>query len=156
MTTTRFGDPDRELLGTFGNPDYADAFRVPAVAGVPAIDWARACLASGSATSQRLFGGLVWGGALGFDLRPANEPGTLVGWTITTDLPSELVMDTDGARMAGRIVFVATDAWVTWTTMIRYHGLAAGPVWSVCGPVHRLLAERLLGAARRRFLRRAS
>lgn len=124
--------------------DYADCFRVP---GLPdercARDWAGAALA-GAEVGGGVFSGLVWGGVLGFDLAPRATPDTVAGWRVVEDGRQRLVLDVDGSRMAGRMVFTAGRDEVTWTTMLRFQGRSGRRIWQVAGPVHRVLAPRCL------------
>ena len=147
----RIGLPADERAGFAA--DYGDTFRVAAVPGVAAREWARASL-RGAEVGNRLFPRLVWHGALGFDLAARSVPQTMVGWHVTTDEPDRFVLDTDGRLMAGRLVFVTTDETVLWTTLLRFHRPAGRRVWTVAGPVHRTLAPRLLTDAHRSLSRR--
>ncbi len=147
---------DASVRAAFGGASYADAFGVAAVPGVAPAEWARLTLAGGPSWTQRAFGELVWHRALGFDLEPRGAPGTFVGWRITTDTPSSFVIDTDGPKMRGRIVFATTGSSMIWTTMIRYHRPSAERVWSVLSPVHRAITARLLAQAHNHLLRRTT
>lgn len=126
--------------------DYADAFRIAAVRGHRASEWAQRTL-SGADRGRGLFARLVWHGLLGFELAAPGTARTLVGWRITVDEPELLVLDADGRLMVGRMVFEACDTALTWTTMLRYHGLLARGIWAAAGYAHRALTPRCLQAA---------
>ncbi|UJA19031.1 hypothetical protein HJD18_01635 [Thermoleophilia bacterium SCSIO 60948] len=133
-------------IADFG-PDYLDRFSVGAdPRDLPARDWARRSLA-GAEAANAAFGRLVWGGLLGFDL-DRGAPGTMFGWRVTGDSPDELVIDTDGSRMAGRMVFAHFEGELVWTTMLRFHGSAGRRIWGVAGNAHRFIAPRALESAK--------
>lgn len=132
--------------------DYGDAFRIAAVRGHRASDWAQRSL-SGADPARGLFGRLVWHGLLGFELAAPGTAGSLVGWRIAVDEPELFVLETDGRLMAGRMVFEACDTALTWTTMVHYHRPIAGVIWAVAGRVHRALTPRCLEAARQSLQR---
>lgn len=134
---------------------YGDAFRIGAVPGVSAREWARVSL-RGAEAANRMFARLAWHGVLGFDLASRGAAQTLVGWHITTDEPNRLVLDTDGRLMAGRIVFALADDTVTWTTLVRFHRTAGHCLWAIAGIVHRALVPRLLTNAHQSLSRRAA
>jgi hypothetical protein len=127
--------------------DYSDAFRIAAVRGHRAREWAQRSL-GGADRAHGLFRRLVWNGLLGFELAAPGTAGTLVGWRIACEEPQLLVLEADGRRMAGRIVFEASDTALTWTTMLRYHRPIARAIWAAAGYVHRALTPRCLAAAR--------
>lgn len=126
-------------------PDYWDSFAIPAVPGVPAREWARLSLRGAGGP----FGSIVWHRLLGFALTDRQTPGTLVGWRVSRDTEDEFVMDTDGTRMNGRMVFAIADGQLVWTTMLRFHGVAGERIWSAAGHAHRAIAPRALDRARR-------
>ena len=128
--------------------DYSDCFRVAAVPGVSAGEWARATLRGADGTFSRV----VWQGILGFDLT-SGAPGTWVGWPVTEDSPERFVMETGGRLMAGRMVFDVDATEVRWTTSLRYHGATGRLVWATVGAAHRWIAPRTLDGGRRRLLR---
>jgi hypothetical protein len=103
----------------------------------------------GADDANGAFSRLVWAGLLGFDLAPRGTPGTLYGWRVTTADQARFVMEADGARMAGRMVFDVEGDAVTWTTLLRFHTLPGRLVWSVAGHAHRAIAPRSLTQARR-------
>jgi hypothetical protein len=125
--------------------DYWDCFSAPA-SGAGAHEWARLSL-RGAEASGGVFSRLVWHGVLRFDLEPVATEETLAGWRITEEAPTRLVLDVDGALMAGRLVFDTAGAAMTWTTMVRYHHVLARPVWTLAAPVHRMLVPQSMSAA---------
>ena len=126
--------------------DYTDAFRVAAVAGPTASDWARRSL-RGADMANGAFRHAVWHGALGFDLAAHGTPDTFVGWQISTNLPERFVLEADGRLMRGCMAFDVSPTVVTWTTMLAFHRPAGARIWSVAAHVHRAVARELLGRA---------
>jgi hypothetical protein len=141
---TRVDVPEALAAGV----DYADCFRVAAVPGASAGDWARATLRGADGAFSRI----VWQGILGFDLT-SGAPGTFVGWPITEDSPERFVMETGGRLMAGRMVFDVDETEVRWTTSLRYDGTIGRVIWAGAGAAHRRIAPRSLEGGRRRLLR---
>jgi hypothetical protein len=132
--------------------DYGDAFRIAAVPGHRAREWAEGSL-RGADRGHGLFAGLVWHGLLGLQLAAPGTPGTLVGWQIAVDEPDLFTVEADGRLLAGRMVFQACDTAVTWTTMLHYHRPVARPIWGAAAYAHRALTPRCLDAARRSLQR---
>src|SRR5881396_2310616 len=97
---------DRDLVADF-RADYADAFCIEAAAVHPAREWAQRSLRGADAMGG-LFAGLVWHRILGLRLAAPHTPGTLVHWQISVDEPTRLVLDSEGGRTAGRMVFETT------------------------------------------------
>lgn len=136
--------PDRVLEF---EPDYVDRFAVDA--GPHELEprhLARRALA-GAAAANDAFGRLVWGALLGFEL-DRGAPGTMLGWRVSSETATELVLDTDGPRMAGRMVFARSGDELVWTTMLRFHGAAGRRIWALAGNAHRFIAPRALASAR--------
>ena len=128
--------------------DYWDGFRMANVVGARPSQWAASAL-SGAEAANRAFGGLVWHTLTGCKLAPRGASEALVGWRVTTDTPDMLVLDVDGTRTAGRMVFEHVDGDLLWTTMLRHHGRTGAMTWAVLGNAHRALAPRCLEHARR-------
>lgn len=125
--------------------DYWDCFAIPA-AGGSAEQWARLSL-RGAQTAGGLFSRLVWQGLLGFELAAQDSPRTLAGWRVTDQTPSRLMLDAEGRLMAGRMVFEASAAEATWTTMLAFHNAFGCAVWNVASHVHRALVPKSLVGA---------
>jgi hypothetical protein len=127
--------------------DYWDCFAAPACeAG--AHEWARLSL-RGAEAAGGVFSRLVWHGVLRFDLEPDAADMTMAGWRITDEAPTRLILDVDGALMAGRLVFDTAGTAATWTTMLRYHHGLAHPVWTLAGHAHRALVPQCMSRALR-------
>jgi hypothetical protein len=127
--------------------DYWDCFAI-ATTGGSAGRWARLSL-RGAESAGGIFSTLVWQGVLGFNLDAAGTPETVVGWRITEETPTRLVLDADGRLMRGRMVFEIVGPEAVWTTMVRYHHALARPVWELAAHAHRALVPRCLRGARR-------
>lgn len=145
-TATRDSDPPS--ASTEFSADYWDAFRIAGVNGVRPGKWAASAL-GGAEVANRAFGGLVWHTMMGFELAPRDATDALVGWHISTDAADKFVLDVDGSRTAGRMVFVCDGDDLLWTTMLRHHSRSGAAIWAVLGKAHRALAPRCLEHARR-------
>jgi hypothetical protein len=93
---------------------------------------------------------------LGFRLGPYSSPDHIIGWAIASSDHDEIVLTARGPLMRGRLTLRRQDGQpATLTTRLHYrHTIAAGTIWTVVGPVHRVIAPRLLKrtvASRERF-----
>lgn len=140
------GDSARARL-----PDahYADAFCVLADGPHPAEEWARRTLEAGPPGRQRLFALLAWRGALGLRLGPTGSHAHVAGWQVVDDEPGTIVVRADSWMLAACMVFDATDADATMTTLLRYDRPPARAVWTVESIAHRALAGVVLAGAAR-------
>jgi hypothetical protein len=88
---------------------------------------------------------------LRFRLGPPSSPDYLIGWPIAHSDPDELVLTTSGPLMRGELTLRRLDSRrATLTTRVHYrHKIAARTVWSVVGPLHRVVAPRLVERATR-------
>lgn len=127
--------------------DYVDVFEVPLTPG-------------DGRTAERTFRDALGGGpsALGklvfwvhrhvlrLRLGPARSPDHLIGWRIVRSDPDELVLVTSGALMRGELTLRRHDARrAVLTTRLHFrHRIAARVVWVLVGPLHRILAPRLM------------
>lgn len=70
----------------------------------------------------------------------------LIGWAIAHSDPDELVLTTSGALMRGELTLRREDGRrATLTTRVHYRRrIAARMVWAVIGPLHRIVAPRVL------------
>ena len=140
-----------QLAGDF-RPDYGDCFVITTPPGITARSWAASSLRGAAADGT--FSRLVWAGLLGFELAPDGTDETLVGWRVRHETPTRLDVETDGRRMAGRMVFRIEGDELAWATMFRFHAPAGRLIWAVAGHVHRAIAPRCLESAGRAFARR--
>lgn len=142
---SRVLEPPREAANF--RADYWDCFRIATPEAVRPGIWA--ALALGRADSaNRAFGNLIWHRLMGFDLASRGAPQTLTGWRVTTDTADAFVMDVEGSRTSGRMVFaVVAPGELRWTTMLRHHTRGGRAVWSALGHAHRLLAPWCLNRA---------
>jgi hypothetical protein len=93
---------------------------------------------------------------LGFHLGPYSSPEHIIGWTIASSDHDEVVLTARGPVMQGRLTLRRQDGQpATLTTRVYYrHNVAARAAWAVVGPVHRVIAPRLVertAAPRERF-----
>ena len=143
----RVAVPDRVLgMGLLHLVDYQDSYIVDAPTGfrgdrsadaltalafgsIPA--WVRKLIAM---THRRVL-------RVRLDL-PSTVP--VPGWQRLRDEPDEAVYGADGPLITLRLVVSATATTVGICTLVRFHRRPARLVWTVVGPVHRLIARVLL------------
>lgn len=71
------------------------------------------------------------------------------GWTVVRSEPDELVLTADGPLMRAALTLQRQDGRAALTTRLHYRRkLAARMVWAAVGPVHRVVAPRLLASGR--------
>jgi Protein of unknown function (DUF2867) len=89
---------------------------------------------------------------LRFRLGPLSSPDHLIGWQIVHSDPDEIVLTTSGSLMRGELMLRREDGRrATLTTRVHYHRkLAARTVWAMVGPLHRVVAPRLMERGARR------
>ncbi|OBH08506.1 DUF2867 domain-containing protein [Mycobacterium sp. E1747] len=128
--------------------DYTDVFEVPLPQGDSrsAEETFRDGVGRGSGG-----GAILWihRHVLGFDLGPVSSPDHLIGWTIVRSDHDELVLRARGPLMRGELTLRRRDnRRATLTTRVRYcRRLRARAVWAVVGPLHRVVAPRLMARA---------
>ncbi|WP_322858606.1 DUF2867 domain-containing protein [Mycobacterium europaeum] len=128
--------------------DYTDVFEVP----LPQGDSRTAEETFRDALRDAPGGGAVrWihRHVLRFDLGPASSPDHLIGWTIVRSNHDELVLSARGPLMRGELTLRREhDRRAGLTTRVHYrHRLTARTVWAVVGPLHRMVAPRLMARA---------
>ncbi|MGH3966720.1 MAG: hypothetical protein ACRDTV_00990 [Mycobacterium sp.] len=133
--------------------DYADVFEIPILDG----DLRTAEQAFRDALGGKLgpLGSVVrWvhHHVLRFRLGPYSSPEHIIGWAIVRSDRDEIVLATDGPLMRGQLTLQRRDGRrVVLTTRLHYrHKIAARMVWAVVGPLHRVLAPRLMQHSARR------
>lgn len=130
--------------------DYTDVFEVPFRSGDgrSAEQALRDAVGNDPGTGGSV---VVWihRHMLGFRLGPYSSPDHIIGWSIESSDDDEVVLTADGPLMRGRLTLLRKDGQpATLTTRVHYrHGIAAGAVWAVVGPLHRAVAPRLLQRA---------
>lgn len=89
---------------------------------------------------------------LRFALGPHASPQHAIGWTIMHSEHDEIVLVTDGPLMHGELTLRRADGRrAVLTTRLHYrHNIAARTVWAVVGPLHRMLAPRLMERSARK------
>ncbi len=89
---------------------------------------------------------------LQFRLGPYSSPQHIIGWTIVRSDRDEIALAADGPLMRGQLTMRREDGpRAVLTTRLHYHHEnAASAVWFVVGPLHRILAPRLMQRAARR------
>ncbi|MEB3984110.1 DUF2867 domain-containing protein [Mycobacterium sp. 663a-19] len=131
-------------------PDYTDVFEVPIRYGDTrtAEQMFRAALRDGPG------GGIVlWihRHVLRFRLGPLFSPDHLIGWRIVHSDPDAITLSTSGPLMRGELTLRREEGRrATLTTRVHYHReIAARMVWAAVGPLHRVVAPRLMQRAAR-------
>jgi hypothetical protein len=132
--------------------DYADIFEVPLAAGDART--AEQTFRDGLGDKPGSRGNLVvWihRHVLRLRLGPARSPDHLIGWRIVRSAPDELVLATSGALMRGELTLRRLDGRrAVLTTRLHYRQqLAARTVWALVGPLHRIVAPRLMDRSAR-------
>lgn len=130
--------------------DYTDVFEVPIPHGDArtAEQMFRDALRDGRGGSIVLW---IHRHVLRFRLGPLSSPDHLIGWPIVHSDPDELALTTDGSLMRGELTLRREDGRrATLTTRVHYHRKgAARLVWALVGPLHRVVAPRLMERAAR-------
>lgn len=127
--------------------DYVDVFEVPIAAGDART--AEQAFRDGLGDRPGGRGKLVlWihRHVLRLRLGPARSPDHLIGWRIVRSDPDELVLAACGPLMRGELTLRRQDARrAVLTTRLHYRRrLAARAVWALIGPLHRMVAPKLM------------
>jgi Protein of unknown function (DUF2867) len=95
---------------------------------------------------------------LRFRLGPPSSPDHLIGWPIVHSDPDEIVLTTSGPLMRGELTLRRLGGRrATLTTRVHYRRkIAARAVWCAVGPLHRVVAPRLIERAARPAEREAA
>lgn len=133
--------------------DYVDVFEVPISAGDART--AEQTFRDGLGDSPGAGGRLVsWihRHVLRLRLGPARSSGHLIGWPIVRSDPDELVLAVGGPLMRGELTLRRQDGRrAVLTTRLHYRRRIAAPaVWALIGPLHRVVAPRLMRRSARR------
>lgn len=133
--------------------DYVDVFEVPITAGDART--AEQTFRDGLGDSPGAGGRLVsWihRHVLRLRLGPARSSGHLIGWPIVRSDPDELVLAVGGPLMRGELTLRRQDGRrPVLTTRLHYRRRIAAPaVWALIGPLHRVVAPRLMRRSARR------
>ena len=128
--------------------DYTDVFEVP----IPHGDTRTAEQMFRDALRDEPGGEIVlWihRHVLRFRLGPLSSPDHVIGWTIVHSDPDAIVLTTNGPLMRGELTLRREDGRrATLTTRVHYHRkVAARTVWAMVGPLHRVVAPRLMERA---------
>jgi hypothetical protein len=148
VTTARPADPHDP--GVLTEPDYLDATEWPG--GDPARtaeDWARAVF-EGAPGPVRTVLRLGWRWGLQLRLGPFPAAGHILGWPILESGPDRLVLGVRSAVLGPcRLVVEVDPDRMLLSTAIRYGHRFSRPVWTVVGPVHRVVTRLLVTRAGR-------
>lgn len=133
--------------------DYVDVFEVPITAGDArtAEQTFRDGLGDSPGAGEHL---VLWihRHVLRLRLGPARSSGHLIGWPIVRSDPDELVLAVEGPLMRGELTLRRQDGRrAVLTTRLHYRRRIAAPaVWALIGPLHRVVAPRLMRRSARR------
>lgn len=135
--------------------DYVDVFEVPIATGD--VRTAEQSFRDGLGDRPGVGGNLVlWihRNVLRLRLGPSRSSGHLIGWPIVRSDPDELVLATRGPLMRGELTLRRQDGRrAVLTTRLHYRRrVAARAVWALIGPLHRMVAPRLMRRSARRGL----
>ncbi len=133
--------------------DYVDVFEVPIAAGD--VRTAEQSFRDGLGDRPGVGGNLVlWihRNVLRLRLGPSRSSGHLIGWPIVRSDPDELVLATRGPLMRGELTLRRQDGRrAVLITRLHYRRrVAARAVWALIGPLHRMVAPRLMRRSTRR------
>jgi Protein of unknown function (DUF2867) len=133
--------------------DYADVFEARILDGD--LRTAEQTFRDALGNQPRALGSLVlWihRHLLRFRLGPYTSPKHAIGWTIVRSDHDEIVLATDGPLMRGELTLRRQDGRrAVLTTRLHYHHkVAARTVWAMVGPLHRVIAPRLVEQTARR------
>ncbi|OMC53794.1 hypothetical protein A5747_18070 [Mycobacterium sp. IS-836] len=139
--------------------DYADIFEVPILQGDSRT--AEQAFRDGLGGEPGALAGVVpWihRHILRFRLGPYSSPEHVIGWPIAHSDRDEIVLATGGPLMDARLTLRREDGRrAVLTTRLHYrHKLAARAVWTAVGPLHRIVAPRLMARSARRGLTRGA
>ena len=139
--------------------DYTDVFEVPILNGD--LRTAERALRDALGDEPGALGGLVvWihRHVLRFRLGPYSSPEYIIGWPIMHSDDDEIVLTTGGPLMRAQLTLRREDGRrAILTTRLHYrHKVAGRSVWAVVGPLHRVVAPRLLARSARRGLTRGA
>jgi hypothetical protein len=88
-------------------------------------------------------------------LGPYSSPDHIIGWLITRSDREEVVLASGGPLMRGQLTLRRHDGRATLTTRLHYRQkIAARTVWALVGPLHRVVAPRLMERGARTGLAR--
>jgi hypothetical protein len=128
-------DAERLLPGY----QFADAYKVPALHRVNAIEATRMAFAQGPGWVRRLMGlrnslGLLVG------LRPAPAS----GFPVVRETPDQVVLGFDDKHLDFRIVVEVGGGFATVTTVVRWHNAWGRAYLAAVLPFHRVIAARMI------------
>ena len=118
---------------------FADAFQVPAPAGVDAIEATRLAFAHGPWWIRTLMGvrnGIVR--LFGLKAGPAS------GFPVIRQSADEVVLGFNDKHLDFRIVVVVAGGTASITTVVRWHNVWGRTYLALIMPFHRVIAARLL------------
>ncbi|OBF83714.1 hypothetical protein A5791_02540 [Mycobacterium sp. 852002-51163_SCH5372311] len=129
--------------------DYADAYaaRTPIVRTPE--QWARA-IEESHGLLMRTVVRPIHRHVLGFQLAPSGLPGHVIGFEILHSEASEGVLGTCGRILTPRIVALTSPGQLVLSTLVKYEHPSARIIWSLVGPIHRMVERYLLDSATRR------
>lgn len=135
------------LVPELADADYLDGFEVggPVSVDVPPELLARRALeGSGRLTRAGIRGAHRF--ALGLRLEPEGAPGHVLGWRVAESTHRQARLEAVSPLLAATLLVRRTDTdGLQLLTALRYtRPRAATAVWGLVGPLHRLLAPRLL------------
>ncbi len=128
-------DAERILPGY----QFADAYKVPALHRVDAIEATRMAFAQGPRWIRGLMGLRNRLGRL-FGLKPAPAS----GFPVVSQAPDEVVLGLDDKHLDFRIVVRIGGGFATVTTIVRWHNAWGRAYLTAVMPFHRAIAARMI------------
>ena len=128
-------DAERLLPGY----QFADAYKVPAIHRVDAIEATRMAFAQGPSWIRRLMGARNRLGRL-VGLKPAPAS----GFPVVRQSPHQVVLGFDDRHLDFRIVVEVGGGFATVTTVVRWHNAWGRAYLAAIMPFHRMIAARMI------------
>jgi hypothetical protein len=111
-----------------------------------AEEWARAVFEGAPKLLRSM---IVAGWTFGLRLRlgSRHSPERILGWEVTSNEPTVVVLGVESWALTARLVVVVRDAQGLHATFVQYEHRLGRVMWSAAAPVHRLKIPVLLGHA---------
>jgi Protein of unknown function (DUF2867) len=145
---------DIRALGVLVDPDYTYACQLTAsdVDRQSAEQWARDVFEG----APRLLGWFVlvgWIAILRLRLGPRRSSEYVLGWTVVSSTPGQVVLGAESFALSNRLVVQVTADRVVHATFVRYQRPIGAILWALARPIHQVVVPYLLRHAHRSFER---
>ena len=124
-------------------PDYADVYTITTDVRASPREWMTACFEAGIPRSDR---DLVFRRLLRLSVEPDGTPGTIAGWSVTSEDDDHLCMRVLGRGLEVNLLMERAADGVRLTTALRHRSRAGQVSWQQLSRVHR---SKIPGVLRR-------